>query len=443
METFSLEEFPFMNIKLLQSRISWSITLRWLIVPGYFFATLVAKLVFDLPFPYERIWIVLALLAGINGVYLLIFKLYKEFSFRTEIFFLQIHIVVDLIFLTVLIHYAGGVENPIYLFYAFHVVMSSILFPGWRPVVITTFVVLLFGMLIYFEFTGIVDHYCIFNTNIHLNEIFILIVLGVFTITMYIMMYICTSFLYIYRNIKRQMDDQNLQLIEADKQKTQFYRFTSHELKSPVVTIKSSIDSVINSYGQQMNPRGLDVLQRASGRASQMLQIIRELLELSKNRSLVGKREGKIVDLNDIIHEVIEQEKVQAEVKSIAISLDLSNESLKVYGVPSDYKEVCANIIVNAIRYSRENGNVSIRTIKKDSEIQFSVQDKGIGIAEEDLEKIFEEFYRSENAKQEVKLGTGLGLSLVKQIVEKNQGKIWIDSQLDKGTTVHIMFPAK
>ncbi len=442
METLSIENFPFLNIKLLQSRISWSITLRWLIVAGYFCATLIAEFFFELPFPYEKIWIVLALLAGSNAIYLLVFRLYKEFSFRAEMFFLQVHIVVDLLFLTALIHYAGGVENPIYLFYAFHVVLSSILFPGWRPVVFTTLIVVLFALLIYFEYAGILHHYCIFNTNMHSNEFFIFIVLAVFTITVYVTMYICTSFMYIFRNIKRQMDEQNLQLIEADKQKTQFYRFTSHELKSPVVAIKSSIDGVIRTYGSQIDNRGMDILKRASGRSAQMLQIIRELLELSKNRSLVGKKDGKVVNLNDVILEIVEQEKVQAEEKSISISLDLTIEPMKVFGDPSDFKEVCANIIVNAIRYTKEGGSIFIKTGKTDKQILFSVKDSGIGISDKDLHKVFEEFYRSENAKHEVRLGTGLGLSLVKQIVENNQGNIRIESKLNQGTTVNITFPA-
>jgi len=443
METLSIENFPFLNIKLLQSRISWSITLRWLIVAGNFCALLIAEFFFRLPFPYQNIWIVLILLAGLNAIYLIVFKLFKEFSFRAELFFLQVHIVLDLLFLTALIHYAGGVENPMYLFYIFHVVLSSILFPGRRPVIITSLVVLLFTLLIYFEYASIINHYCIFNSNMHLNEFFILIVLAVFTITVYITMYICTSFMYIYRDIKRQIDIQNLQLVEADKQKTQFYRFTSHELKSPVVAIKSSIDGVIRRYTKQIDERGLDILGRASIRAAQMLQIIRELLELSKNRSLVGKKDGEVINLNDVVLEIVEQEKVQAEAKSISLSLDLTIEPMMVFGLASDLREVCSNIIVNAIRYTKECGSVFIKTSETNNQTLLSIRDTGIGITEKDINKVFEEFYRSENAKREVQLGTGLGLSLVKQIVENNHGRIWIESKLNQGTTVHVTFPIR
>ncbi|MCK4559012.1 MAG: hypothetical protein KAV45_04460, partial [Calditrichia bacterium] len=167
MNRFSIENFPFLNISLLLSRVSWSITLRWLAVSGYFLATLVTKYGFDLQLPYKEIWLILGLLAVINGIYLLISKIFKGFSFRVEIVSLQFHIIIDLIFLTALIHYSGGVENPIYLFYAFHVVLSSIIFPGRAPIVITTLVVILFSSLIYLEYKGILYHYCIFSTDLH------------------------------------------------------------------------------------------------------------------------------------------------------------------------------------------------------------------------------------------------------------------------------------
>jgi two-component system sensor histidine kinase RegB len=125
------------------SRVSWSITLRWLAVSGYFIATLVARYGFGLELPYTEIWLILGTLTLINVVYLSISKIFKEFSFLAEIVFLQFHIIIDLIFLTALIHYSGGVENPVYLFYAFHVILSSIIFPGRTPIVIATLVVIL------------------------------------------------------------------------------------------------------------------------------------------------------------------------------------------------------------------------------------------------------------------------------------------------------------
>jgi len=225
--------------------------------------------------------------------------------------------------------------------------------------------------------------------------------------------------MYIFRNVKRQIDSQHQQLVESDIQKTKFYRFTSHELKSPIVAIKSSIDGVLKNYsGQLLDGRAADLLERASARSVQMLEIIRELLELSKSRSGLTEKKGELVDLNKLILEIIEQYKVQADEKFIRINTNLSEKPSYIHGHLSNFNDCLLNLIMNAVRYTRETGLITITTENLRSEIQITVLDTGIGIAAVDLPNIFDEFYRSENAKKEVKIGTGLGLSIVKQIVD-------------------------
>ena len=145
----SFEWFPFLTKGILHSRISWSIRLRWLAVSGYFLATLVAQFVLELNIPYETIWALLGVLALINLVDYAILKLVKEFTFSGELIFLQIHILFDLVFLAVILHFSGGIENPVFLFFVFHVVISSIIFPGMIPGFVATFVVILLSVLVY------------------------------------------------------------------------------------------------------------------------------------------------------------------------------------------------------------------------------------------------------------------------------------------------------
>jgi signal transduction histidine kinase len=413
-----------------------------LAVSGYFLATLVARYAFDLQLPYKEIWLILGILTVINVIYYLISKIFKEFSFLAKIVFLQFHIIIDLIFLTALIHYSGGIENPVYLFYAFHVILSSIIFPGRTPIVIATLVVILFATLLYSEYAGIVHHYTLFSPNLHSNELLIYITLVVFTITVYVTMYICMSFMYIFREVKRQIDHQNEQLIEADKQKSQFYRFTSHELKSPVVAIQTSIDSVIKNFSDKMDGQAIDLLKRASSRSSQMLEIIRELLELSKNRSRILK-DRETININRLIYETIEQQKVLTEEMELRLDLDLSSEDLMINGHADSFKDLFQNLFNNAIRYNKKKGRIKVVTEDIGDSIRLRISDSGIGIAKDAIPKIFDEFFRSENAKKEVKIGTGLGLSIVKQIVENYGGNIDVQSTLGEGTQFTIIFPKK
>ncbi len=437
-----LERFPFMSLGILQSRLSWSIQLRWLAIIGFFLATLATKYFFELALPFHTIWQMLALLTAVNLIYLIVLKIFKEFTFIYEILFLTLHIFIDLILLTVLIHLSGGIENPVYLFYIFHVVLSSIVLPRWYPFVIATFVIVLFSGLVYGEYTQLIPHYCVFNTDIHENVALTSLVISIFTVTVYMTTYICSTFMKIFRQSKREIDVLNRKLVKADQQKTQFFQYTSHELKSPIVAIKSSVDGVIASYQDKMEQRPLNILKRVSIRSAQMLNILKELLELSRNRTLAPQIYSEKVEVHKIIKESIEKETSTAELKNITISLDLDEINPIVIGKTSDFEKIFVNLISNAVRYNRENGEVFVSSkLNKNNTLRIEIRDTGIGVPRKDLDNIFAEFYRSENAKKIINFGTGLGLSIVKQVVENYFGSIEVFSEVGKGTNFIIYLP--
>jgi len=436
------DNFPFLSIGILQSRISWSIQLRWLAIVGFFVATFVTDYFFELDLPFYTIWQLLITLTVLNIVYLLIHKIIKEFTFFYEILFLTLHIIFDLIILTILIHLSGGIENPLYLFYVFHIVLSSIVLPRWYPYVISTFVIFLFSSLVYAEFREIIPHYCVFNTGNHWNVALIGLVLSVFAVTVYITTYICTTFMKLFRHSKREIDVLNKKLIKAAQQRTQFFQYSSHELKSPIVAIKSSIDGIIANYGEKIEERPLNVLKRTSIRSAQMLNIIKELLELSRNRTLAPQVYKEKVEIVKVLKEAIEHETSTAESRNIKFILDIENSNPTLIGKTSDFEKIFINLISNATRYNKDNGQVQVKTETINNETyRIEISDSGIGIPQKDLDNIFAEFYRSENAKKIINFGTGLGLSLVKQIIENYFGLIEVSSEVDKGTKFTINLP--
>jgi signal transduction histidine kinase len=438
---FSFEIFPFLTKGILHARISWSIQLRWLAVTGYFIATLIASFILHLVFPYKLIWGLLVLLALVNLIYYIILKMVKDFSFKAELVFLQAHIIIDLIFLTLILHYSGGIENPVFLFYVFHVVISSIIFPGMVPAFIATFVIVLLSLLVYFEFTGIIPHYCIFNAGIHENKTLIILTLTIFIITVYVTMYICTTFMRIFRDIKRQIDEKNRKLTEMDKQKSQFFLFSSHELKSPIIAIKSSIDGVLQSYREKLDSRASNILQRSSIRAQQMLNIIAELIYLSRNRIDLVDTKMNPIDIVQILRQVIDEERTYAESKHQELKITLPSKPAYIKAESEDFKRVFSNLLSNAIRYTDEKGRIEVAAKIDRQVFELTITDNGIGIPEKDLSKVFDEFYRSENAKRSVTFGTGLGLSLVRQVITNYAGEISVKSQEGKGTTFFIHLP--
>ncbi len=435
------ELFPFLDINLLQDRLGWSIKLRWLAIAGYFLATLGAKFLLEFKIPYQRIWLTLGLLFVVNVIYFLFQKFFRNISFFTELFILSVHIFVDLLFLSLLLHFSGGIENPVYLFYLFHVVLSSIVFPRKYPYLFSTLAVVLFALLLIAEYTQLLPHYSIFGTQMHLNLSAIGLTLTVFVITVYVTTYICLTFMEIYRHSKQVIDEQNKELQRAAQERLQFFRYASHELKSPIVAIKSTIDSVLANFGKEINPAGVDLLQRASRRAEQMLSIIKDLLELSKERQKPTKDSGTTVQVNNLLEEVIAQEGVLAAEKRINLELDVRFEQLMLPMHKEDLEKVLRNLVNNAIRYTPEGGSVKVSAFKDKHHLVIKVTDTGIGIAPDDLQQIFNEFYRAENAKKMVGMGTGLGLSLVKRIVENYGGTIEVESKVNQGSTFTVYLP--
>lgn len=443
LDIYSLDRFPFLNKILLESRLSWSIRLRWLAISGYFLASLVLKFFFKLEIPYQLIWAALTALALVNFIYLIILKSLTDISFFTELLILHVHIVIDLLFLTLLIHFSGGLENPVYLFYVFHVVISSILFPRYSPLIIATLVIILFSLLIVLEYQGIIPHYGLLGHELYQDKIAIALILVIFIITIYVTEYICTTFMRIYRDSKRIIDRQNQQLIDANEQRTRFFMFASHELKAPLIAIKSSLDSILKTFTGSMDQKALTLLRRASLRSEQMLEMIREMLDISKIKTVYTESSNAKVAVHNVLKSVIQHEKPLFNQKKIKFQLHLADPYLMIPGRREDFERVFLNLINNAIRYTGENGLIRVETTTDNECFVLQVTDSGVGIPEEDLDRIFDEFYRSENARKMVNFGTGLGLSLVREIVQHYHGSISVSSKIGQGSTFTVKFPLK
>jgi len=440
-KNFTADKFPLLNRIILQSRIIWSIRLRWFAIISFFVSAILLNNFYEFPVRMERLFFILGILAVINFIYFIIFRIYKEASFENELLFLGIHILVDLIALSLLIHNSGGVENPVYIFFVFHVVLSSIIFPRNIPWIISTFVVLLFSSIVLFEYYGIIHHYCIFQSNFHESALYNGLSLIAFIVTVYVTTYICTTFMRMFREIKSQVDFQKSELEVLSKEKSRFFRFTSHELKAPLIAVKSSVDTVVKLNKEAIDDRSINLLQRASFRAGQMLNIITELLDLSNARKLDEDKELVKTDLLEIIKKIIYLETPKAEEKRIKISFQDVLKKATIMARRGDTEKVFLNLISNAINYTESSGTIIITLERDKNRAIVKVSDTGIGIPGKDLENIFSEFYRTENAKKTVSFGTGLGLSLVKSIIDNYDWNINVKSEINRGTEFVVSIP--
>jgi signal transduction histidine kinase len=437
---FAKERFPIFSNALLQNRLSWSIRLRWLAGAATRLVISFGFIFFDLAIPIVNVYLSLAFLALANMVYSFVYRLKPDLSLRQELIWLSIHIGIDFVILTLLIHFTGGIDNPFYIFYIFHLVISSLVFPRWFPYAVALYAIGLFSALVLLEYAAIIDHYCIFGTDLHDQPLVIGMTLFIFAMTALTTTYICTTFMQLFRQAKRRVDRQNLELQQLRDAREDFFRYSSHELKSPIIAINTSLETVLQNSGDRLLEREKKLLERAVGRCQQMLSIVAELLQL--NRNTIQTSDCVYLDIDSELRVLAEDERETAEARNIHIGLELM-AAQKLFMVKDDFRTIFANLIGNAMRYTPDGGQIVIRSRVQDNDIQIAVADNGIGIDLKDQEKVFQEFYRSRNAREKVTFGTGLGLSLVKKRVQDYGGSIHLRSQPDQGSTFTIFFPLK
>ena len=231
-------------------------------------------------------------------------------------------------------------------------------------------------------------------------------------------------------------------LKELEKIRQDFVANVSHELRTPLTTIKGYAETLLEgALKEEVAPQFVQVIKKHTDR---LTKIVEDLLMLSKIESKEFQLKIEVIPLPDFINDVIDFVKEAAEKKKVSISQSKITSSLAVEADRNYLEQVLINLLDNAIKYTHEGGRVTISAIEKDQrEIQFSIEDNGIGIPKEDIPRIFERFYRVDKGRSQELGGTGLGLSIVKHLVQAHGGRIWVESQIEKGTTFYFTLPRR
>jgi signal transduction histidine kinase len=230
---------------------------------------------------------------------------------------------------------------------------------------------------------------------------------------------------------------------ELDQLKSDFISMASHELRTPLTSLRWYSERLLMKQ-DDFTPKQREMLSVISNSAKELSQMVDDLLNISRIER--GKMDPEPTEglLTDVVAGVIKEFEGQAEAKHITISSS-ADPVLAPFAFDHDWmRRVTMNLLSNAIKYTPYNGTVTV-TIKKTSQasVELAICDTGIGIPAEDHEKVFSRFYRSEAAKASGIEGTGLGLNLVKTMVEKSGGSIWFHSEQGKGTTFTVSLPYK
>jgi two-component system phosphate regulon sensor histidine kinase PhoR len=236
--------------------------------------------------------------------------------------------------------------------------------------------------------------------------------------------------LLLFQDITRQRQ------IEAMRR--DFISNVSHELRTPLAGIKA-ITETLQSGALEDPPAARRFLGRMETEVDALNLMVSELLELSRIESGRVPLSLKQTRPIDIILPAYDRLCLQAERASLKLEVDCVETQPPVMADPTRIQQVAVNLLHNAIKFTAEGGQVTIGAAQQGNEIRFFVRDTGVGISSEDLPRIFERFYKADRAR--ASSGTGLGLAIARHLVEAHRGRIWVESELNQGSTFYFTLP--
>jgi signal transduction histidine kinase len=233
----------------------------------------------------------------------------------------------------------------------------------------------------------------------------------------------------------RQLSQALDEVGKVSKRKSDFISSVSHELRTPLTSIKGYaailLAGKLGAVPEEIKIR----LEKINRHSDELVHMVNDLLDISRIESGKVNMKLEAVELKYIAEKVADLLSEQLKAKNIAFSTSIADDCQRILADRGQIERVFINLIGNALKFTPENGKISINAFRSGRQIQIDVSDTGFGIPEDAQGKLFQEFFRVENTiNQEVK-GTGLGLALAKHIVEAHQGRIWVRSKLSEGST--------
>ncbi len=228
-------------------------------------------------------------------------------------------------------------------------------------------------------------------------------------------------------------------LKELDRLKSDFVHTVSHDLRSPLTSILGYTE-LIGRTGP-LNENQQEFLQRLQGSVQHVTVLVNDLLDLGRLEAGFDTRR-EVVQLEGVLKYTLDMVDLQVKKKKIKLVVNIVADLKPLRANPIRIRQMLDNLVGNAIKYTQNEGAVTVNLVTHDDQIILSVEDNGPGIPSEEQGRVFEKFYRATNmASNEGVSGSGLGLAIVKSIVDSHQGRVWVESTVGKGSTFFVLLP--
>ena len=454
--------------------LAWYIQLRWLAVIGILATVFVSSSVVTIVTHPGPLYVLTFLIACYNSAFLYVSKRIDNAPdnparVNRATLFTNIQIFIDLIALTLLIHYSGGIENPFIFYFIFHIVLASILLSVRAVYIQATVASLALGSTVFLEYSGVIPHihlYHFTHPELYRQPTYVGGVFFVFISTLFICVALAT---HITRKLRKRdqelaylmktLEATNAQLKKLDRLKTEYVLKVTHELRSPLSTIESCLKVISQGYVSNLDDRKRkEMVHRAERRTEILLDLVNDLLDLSRIKASGAQLPRELMNVCPMIEHLVDRLKAKTEAKGVQVTVRFpcrqpAPNDKSCFSTPCETGVILSNrnnmdhlflnLIGNAVKYSTRGSTVDIFIKDHGDNLEIGIRDTGIGIPQSDLPKIFNEFQRGTNAKAHDFKGTGLGLAIVREIIRIQGGEIGIESEEGKGTTVNVLLPKK
>ncbi|MBI5725095.1 MAG: HAMP domain-containing histidine kinase [Planctomycetes bacterium] len=350
-------------------------------------------------------------------------------------------IVLDLLVLTVVVHLVGSTTTFIAFAYLFHIVVSCIFFPARLSLIVALLAESLFILCVVAEQAGLLRPQTIFSdpSNAARGEVAFDVASAVLIWTA--VWHLTSHLAATVRQRSAALADANNRLLAAQEERAQYMLITTHQLKSPFAAIHAQAQLLLEGYCGPLGEQVAAVVQQITARCRRLTREIQEMLQLANLRSnsqTVAQKDQ--IDLSRLIRWCMDElEPIRLE-RDIRMELNL--QDVAVVGVEDHFRMLLGNLLSNAITYSRIGGVVRAGCgCDADGCPYVTIADEGIGIEPTKLPRIFDEYYRTNEAVKHNPQSSGLGLAIVKQIAQLHGIQVRVESLAGAGTAFHLMFP--
>jgi signal transduction histidine kinase len=434
---------PFAELGLLRWLRQY-VQLRWLAVGAVLLGTLVARFALGIGVPLFPVLSIALVIAFYNVLFTIWQQKYRQYPRESETRmrwgrnFAFTQVIVDLVALTVLLHFIGGIESPFFMFYLFHVGFGSMMLSRRDAYRVMGLAIGLFVLLVGTEFLGWLPHVHLEGfvpPDLYQEQGYVAAVLVSFAATLIVLTAGATA---IVAELRRQWEQQARakereleatarKLDELDRMRVFFLGLASHDLKTPLAVVANYLQAILDGFVGEVNEKQRRWMERANVRVMELTRMINDFLDVSQLAPERILEEMEHMSLIDTVQQSLEDVRVRAEEKEIALRVELPKQLPPLHAAPRRLQQVITNLLDNAVKFSPRKGEVVLKVYQQgEDEIRVDVEDTGPGIPTLYMPHIFEDYFRAR--RKEFVPGAGLGLSTARKIVEVHEGELWVES---------------